>query len=120
MSHSFSYCELHSEDPARAKAFYTELFGWKTSETPTPGGPYTEIHAGEGLEGGLIKNMLKGAPAWIVYIKVEDVRAATTRARTLGAEIVAEVGEVPGVGWFSIVRDPAGAAFGLFQRKMEA
>ena len=119
MSHAFSYCELHSEDPSRAKAFYRELFGWKMDDSPTPVGTYTEIHTGQGLEGGLMKSMLKGAPAWIVYIAVEDVRAETERARTLGAEVLGEVGEVPGVGWFSIVRDPTGAAFGLFQRKMQ-
>ena len=117
MSHPFSYLELHSDDPARAKVFYSELFGWKMSDTPTPVGPYTELHPGEGLEGGLLKSMLRGAPAWIVYMAVPDVRAATARARSLGAEILAEVGEVPGVGWFSIARDPAGAAFGLFERK---
>jgi uncharacterized protein len=65
-----------------------------------------------------LQSMLKGAPAWIVYISVEDVRASTARARSLGAEVLGDVGEVPGVGWFSIVRDPSGAAFGMFQRKM--
>jgi predicted enzyme related to lactoylglutathione lyase len=119
MTHSFSYCELHSDDPARAKAFYTELFGWKSSDTPTPYGAYTEIQTGEGLEAGLLKNMLKGSPAWIVYVQVDDVRAHTQRAQSLGAEILAEVGEVPGVGLFSIIRDPAGAAFGLFQRTIK-
>ena len=89
MSHAFSYCELHSED------------------------------TGQGLEGGLMKSMLKGAPTWIVYIAVDDVHAHSERARALGTEGLGEVGEVPGVGWFSIVRDPTGAAFGLFQRKMQ-
>ncbi len=117
MSHSFSYLELHSEDPARAKVFYAELFGWKMSDTPTPVGAYTEIHPDGGLEGGMLKSMIGGAPAWIVYVAVDDVRAASARAKTLGAQLLGEVGEVPGVGWFSIVRDPTGAAFGLFQRK---
>jgi predicted enzyme related to lactoylglutathione lyase len=119
MTHAFTYCELHSEDPARSKAFYTELFNWKSSETPTPDGLYRQFHPSEGLEAGLTKNMLKGSPAWIVYVGVDDVRASTARAKSLGGEILAEVGEVPGVGWFSIVRDPAGAAFGLFQRTIE-
>ena len=98
MTHAFSYLELHSEAPAKVKGFYTELFGWKMSDTPTPMGTYTEIKPESGLEGGLIKNMLRGAPAWIVYVAVDDVCAATAHAKTLGAEILGEVGgEVPGV-----------------------
>jgi uncharacterized protein len=118
MSHSFSYCELHSENPSRAKAFYAELFGWKMSDSPSPVGTYTEIKPESGLEGGMLQSLLQGAPAWIVYISVEDVRASTARAKALGAAVLGEIGEVPGVGWFSIVRDPSGAAFGMFQRKM--
>jgi predicted enzyme related to lactoylglutathione lyase len=117
MTHTFSYCELHSDDPARAKKFYGELFGWSMSDTPIPTGTYTELKPPGGLEAGLMQNSLGGAQAWIVYVAVDDVRAATERARALGAEVLADPNEVPNVGWFSIVRDPAGAAFGMFQRR---
>ena len=116
MTHSFSYLELHSDDPARAKGFYAELFGWTMSDTPIPLGTYTEIKPPGGLEAGLMQNLLRGAQAWVVYVAVDDLEKSTARARALGAEVLAEPGEVPGVGWFSIVRDPAGAAFGRFQR----
>jgi predicted enzyme related to lactoylglutathione lyase len=45
------------------------------------------------------------------------VKAATEKARSLGAQIVKDVTEVPGMGWFSIFLDPTGAALALWQAK---
>ena len=42
MANPFTYLELHSTDAGKAKAFYTELFGWTAKDTPVPGlGVYT-------------------------------------------------------------------------------
>ena len=43
MSNPFTYLELHSTDATRVKAFYSELFEWKTKDIPAPNiGVYTE------------------------------------------------------------------------------
>lgn len=55
--------------------------------------------------------------AWLPYILVDDVEAATKKAASLGGTIVHEVMEVPDMGWFSVIVDPTGAAFGLWQPK---
>lgn len=43
--------------------------------------------------------------------------ASTKKAQSLGATILKDVTEVPGMGWFSIVQDPTGATLGLWKSR---
>jgi len=52
---------------------------------------------------------------WLTYVDVDDVKAATAKAQSLGATVMRDVTEVPGMGWFTIIVDPTGAALGLWQ-----
>jgi len=122
MANPFVHVELNTTDPDKAKAFYGKLFDWKMEDMPlpepTPGGAYTMIEVGQGTGGGLMKHPMPGAPsAWLAYVLVEDIRAATEKARSLGATLAKDVTEVQGMGWFSIILDPTGAALGLWQTK---
>ena len=119
MPNPFVHVELNTTDVAKAKAFYGKLFDWKMEDVPKgPGGTYTMINVGEGTGGGLMKHPMPGAPSsWLAYVLVDDVRAATDKARALGATIVKDVTEVPGAGWFSLNADPTGAALGLWKSK---
>jgi predicted enzyme related to lactoylglutathione lyase len=120
MANPFVHVELGTTDPAKAKAFYGKLFDWKLEDMPGGGEHgYTLIQVGEGTGGGLMKQPVPGAPSmWLAYVLVHDVRAATGKARELGAHVVKDVTEVPGMGWFSVIVDPTGAALGLWQTKM--
>lgn len=119
MPNPFVHVELNTTDVAKAKSFYGELFDWKLEDVPMgPGGSYTMINVGEGTGGGLMKHPVPGAPSsWLAYVLVDDVRAATDKARALGATIAKDVTEVPGAGWFSVIVDPTGAALGLWKSK---
>jgi uncharacterized protein len=114
MSHPFAYAELHAETPAAAVAFYRKLFDWKVNESATPTGPYFGLDTGEGMAGGL-RGSTESPARWVVYVKVDDVRAATDRAVSLGARAVVVAAEVPSAGWYSLCVDPTGATFGLWQ-----
>jgi hypothetical protein len=48
---------------------------------------------------------------------VDDIAAATAKAKSLGATIVRDVMEVMGAGSLSIIVDPTGATLGLWQPK---
>ena len=77
---------------------------------------YTIIKVGEGTGGGMMKNPMPGNPDnWLPYILVDDVAVSTKKAKSLGAAIAKDVTEVPGMGWLSMIIDPTGAAFGLWQ-----
>ncbi len=117
MANAFVHMELNTTDAEKAKAFYGKLFSWELEDMPMgPSMTYTMIKPGEGPGGGLLKHPAPGAPSsWLVYIAVDDVKAATAKAKSLGAQVMKDVTEVPGMGWFSILSDPTGAAFALWQ-----
>jgi hypothetical protein len=46
---------------------------------------------------------------------VDDVKAATEKAKSLGARVMKDVTEVQGMGWFGIIIDPTSPALGLWQ-----
>jgi predicted enzyme related to lactoylglutathione lyase len=76
------------------------------------------IGVGEGTGGGMMKHPVPGAPSsWLAYVGVDDVAAATAKARSLGATVAKDVTEIPDLGWFSILVDPTGAVFALWQSK---
>lgn len=119
MANPFVHVELNTTDVAKAKSFYGRLFDWKLQDMPMPGGDYTMIEVGGGTGGGLMKHPILGAPSsWLAYVLVDDVKAATGKAKSLGATVLKDVTEVPGMGWFSIIADPTGAALGMWQTKM--
>ena len=80
-----------------------------------PMGTYTTIGVGEGTGGGIMKNPMPGASVWVPYILVDDLAASTAKARELGGTILQENVSVANMGTFSLVNDPTGATFGLWE-----
>jgi uncharacterized protein len=118
MPNAFVHVELNTTDVDKAKAFYGKLFEWKLEDVSMGDMVYTMINVGKGTGGGMMKHPMPGAPsAWLAYVQVDDIAAATEKARSLGATIIREVTEVPGAGWLSILLDPTGAALGLWKPK---
>ncbi|HEY3275544.1 MAG TPA: VOC family protein [Syntrophorhabdaceae bacterium] len=117
MGNPFVHAELHTKDPERAKEFYKGLFDWEYEEVPEIN--YTVIKVGEGTGGGMMMSPIPDAPAqWVPYVLVEDVALSTRRAESLGAEVLVNVTDIPDTGWFSMLLDPTGAAFAIFQPRM--
>jgi predicted enzyme related to lactoylglutathione lyase len=118
MPNPFVHVELNTTDVNKAKAFYGKLFDWTLEDVPMPGMDYTMIKVGKGTGGGLMKHPVPGAPsAWLAYVEVDDIHAATKKAKSLGANVMKDVTEVMGAGWISIIIDPTGAALGLWKAK---
>lgn len=119
MANSFVHVELNSTDVEKSKSFYGKLFDWKLEDMDMGGGmTYTLVRPGEGVGGGMMKQLIPGAPSsWLSYVLVDEIKAATQKAKSLGASVMKDVTEVPGMGWFSIITDPTGAHLGLWQNK---
>jgi len=116
MPNPFVHVELNTTDVAKAKAFYSKLFSWKLEDVEMEGQGYTMITPGDGPGGGIMKHPVPGAPsAWLVYVQVDDIAAATQKAKSLGAMVMRDVTEVKGYGWFSVITDPTGAAIALWK-----
>jgi len=117
MANAFVHVELNTTDVGKAKAFYGKLFDWQLEDMPMgPGEVYTLIKPKAGTGGGMMKHPVPGAPSmWLAYVEVEDIKAATAKAKSLGADIKRDVTEIPGMGSFTILADPTGATVAMWQ-----
>jgi uncharacterized protein len=121
MANPFVHVELNTNDVGKAKGFYSKLFDWKMEDMKMDWGTYTIIGVGEGTGGGLMQNPIPNAPSfWLSYVLVDDIEAATKKAKSLGATVCKDVTEVPDMGWLSIISDPTGAMLGLWKAKARA
>ena len=121
MANPFVHVELNTNDVGKAKGFYSKLFDWKMEDMKMDWGTYTIISVGEGTGGGLMQNPIPNAPSfWLSYVLVDDIEAATKKAKSLGATVCKEVTEVPDMGWLSIISDPTGAMLGLWKANARA
>jgi uncharacterized protein len=118
MANSFVYVELNTTDLSPSKGFYSKLFDWKLEDVPGMGMDYTFIKVGDNPIGGMMKHPMPGAPSmWLPYVGVDDINAATAKAKSLGAKVIVDVREVMGHGHMSVLIDPTGATLALWQQK---
>jgi uncharacterized protein len=112
------WADLNTPDPARAKQFYSALFGWKISAGEHDTSGYEHIQNGETMIGGIppVRPQSGQIPAhWLIYIQVADVDATAAKARQMGAKICLEPMSMEGVGRFAVISDPQGAPLAIFK-----
>ncbi|MHC4136136.1 MAG: VOC family protein [Planctomycetota bacterium] len=111
---AWCHIEIAAQDVDRAKKFYGECFGWKFQDMPEMA--YHLYTTGEGGLGGGLMKAEPGFPNHMVnYICVDDLDAATHRVENNGGKVVKPRTEVPQAGWFTLVNDPEGNLFGLWE-----
>jgi predicted enzyme related to lactoylglutathione lyase len=116
----FNWHELMTTDTKGAANFYREVTGL----TVIPG-DYQMLMAGDQPVGGLVGPRPEGPiwpsggpqPHWIAYLGVEDVDAAVRKARELKGQVLVPPTEIPEFGRVAVLRDPQGAAFGIYSPK---
>jgi len=115
MSSPFVYLQLHTQDHAAAKEFYSSLFGWALQDAP-PGAPaYTEVVVDDSPVGGIMPAKNASAPSqWIPFIGVPNVDEVVNAAKTRGAQVIVTPTDVPQKGRYALLADPAGALFALW------
>jgi len=119
MANRVGHIELTTSDLNKAKSFYTELFGWQFQDHPMPDGKgvYALHSTQDGAAAGMMASPPGAPTAWTPFINVDDVAAATKKAKDLGGNVIRDVVPVSGYGEMSIVADPTGAVFGLWESK---
>jgi len=121
---AFCWNELATRDPAAAEQFYSQLFGWEFEHAGTDEGPpYWMIENDERRNGGMRQigdELPPGVPAhWLVYFAVDDVDASSEKATAAGAQVMAPKISAGDFGSFAVFTDPAGAAFALFEGRLD-
>lgn len=118
------WADLATPDPARAKDFYSALFGWQYTEPPTgdPDVGYVMAMLGDRPVAGMLPLTDEMAasgvpPRWTCYVAVDDVDATTAEVEGAGGSVLRPPMDVVEAGRMALVADPTGAALGLWQGK---
>jgi predicted enzyme related to lactoylglutathione lyase len=112
---SFCWADLNTPDQQAAAKFYADLFGW----TLDPGGAgYLHLKNGDVPIGGIPAATQRdphAPPHWLIYIQVDDCDLSTAKAKELGANVFMGPMTLENVGRMTVLADPQGAVFSLFQ-----
>lgn len=102
----FCWADLSTTDGAAARRFYADLLGWEFADV---------IALCGGRPAAAVIEQSMHAAHWNVYVAVESADAAAERASGLGATVVEPPFDVGPAGRLSLMKDPAGAAFCVWQ-----
>jgi uncharacterized protein len=105
----FVWFDLRTKEVDESGAFYEKLLGWDVQG----GDGHAMIAGANGPWAAIVPHGNTG-DAWVPYVQVEDVDAATARAAELGATVLHEAMDGP-AGRFSTIRDAGGAPIALWQ-----
>jgi hypothetical protein len=114
--------EISCDDPERASAFYSGVFGWKINKWDGPM-DYWVASTGEqgspGIDGGLMRRQ-ENTPPVVNTLDVPSVDEYTAKVTAAGGTVVAPKMPIPGVGWFAYCLDTEGNMFGIMQEDAAA
>jgi predicted enzyme related to lactoylglutathione lyase len=108
--------ELPADDPERAVAFYTGVFGWKIDKYEGPV-DYWLITTGEGEEPGIDGAIArrKDLPNVTNTVSVPSVDEFSQKIQDAGGQIVLPKMPIPGIGYMAYCKDPEGTVFGIME-----
>jgi uncharacterized protein len=120
--------QLHTRDAEAAWALYSELFGWRPTESfgsapDLVGGHRMFAWAGDGISVGSMANTASWSgvhPHWLYYFQVPDLDAALARAQASGGRPASRPVVLPNGERLVPCDDPQGAAFGLLEARLGA
>ena len=105
--------ELPAENTARAKDFWSGVFGWQFGDSAMPEFEYYMVRTGDD-QGGAVMPSMDGAKGLVVYFDTDDIDDSIARVRSGGGQ-AEDKQPIPHVGWFARCTDTEGNAFSLFQ-----
>ncbi len=120
---SVVHFEIPADDVARAKEFYSSIFGWQMQDMPEM--DYTIVQttavdenqmptAPGAINGGLMRRSHE-TPTPVITIDVESVAQALEQVEAAGGKVVRPRTEIPGMGAFAYFTDPEGNTLGLWE-----
>ena len=109
--------ELGTNDTEKAGDFYTTLFGWSRENMPGPMEYTVFKNGGDGIAGmyKITPEMGPIPPHWMVYFAVSDCDATVQKTTESGGGVMRPAEDIPGIGRFAILQDPASAVFAIIK-----
>jgi hypothetical protein len=120
---TFCWTDLATTDQKAATKFYTSLFGWEVQERPVGNGETYTMFFVQGKEVCALYSMMEDQrregipPNWMAYVSVENVDETVRKIQSSGGRALSMPFDVMDVGRMSVVQDPTGAVFAVWQPK---
>ena len=109
--------ELWSKDPAKASDFYAKVFDWNIQHIPELEYRMVETGGTGGINGGIMKPQEGPWPGNMsFYIGVDNLDEYRKKVVQAGGVIIVEEQVVPGMGKFSLFRDPEERVLGIWEQ----
>lgn len=117
----FCWVDLAAQDAAKAKKFYTGLFGWEAEDSEAGEiGVYTTFRKdGKAVCAQFELNpemIAQGVRShWQTYVSVDDLADSVRRACDRGAAVLLAPCDTADIGQMAIIQDPTGGQVALWQ-----
>ncbi|MBV8809331.1 MAG: VOC family protein [Acidobacteriaceae bacterium] len=114
------WADLSTGDPAKAAQFYEALFGWSVKPGEHDSSGYLHIQNRGEFIGGIPPAALRNSqipPHWLLYFQTSNCDQTAKNAAQAGATLHVAPMTIPNVGRMSVIADPQGAVFAIFQDK---
>jgi len=114
--------EIPADDMARAKKFYSSVFGWEIKDVP--GMEYAmadSVKTDEnrqpvgGTNGGIIKRNSTNASVTSITITVDDADEAVKKVLKAGGKLLKEKQKFLAIGYVAYIKDTEGNVVGIWQ-----
>jgi predicted enzyme related to lactoylglutathione lyase len=110
------WVDLGVDDPAGAKDFYTNLFGWEFVPGGEDSADYLLAHLGGRAVAGVGPKQDPGMPTvWTTFLASDDVDVTSKKVVAAGGQLIAPPFDVMDSGRMALALDAAGAVFGVWQ-----
>lgn len=113
-----AWVDLATAEADQARRFYSALFGWEIVDEPFGDLTYgTCLLDGQPVAGISPPSTMDTSDdiGWTTYFAIDAIDVAGHQATALGGRIVTPPRRFPAAGYASVIADPQGAVFGLYQ-----
>ncbi|MEU6818537.1 VOC family protein [Streptomyces sp. NPDC046860] len=111
-----NWIDLGSPDLDASLAFYSSLFGWRPEPAGPEAGGYVLLRLdGRTAAGAMALDPDRGRAGWTVYFRCADALGTAEAAGVAHGTVVFQPTEVRGLARVAGLKDPAGAAFRVWQ-----
>lgn len=110
------WIQLSTSDTTRARAFYSELFGWTAEDPVAEFGGYFNFTKDGAAVGGCMGMPEAGMPeVWGVFLTTDDAAKTCEAAAANGGTVLYEPMAVGDLGVMAVMTDPGGAVIGAWE-----
>ena len=122
--------EIPTDDKARSKDFYSQVFDWQIADVPVAmeGGmgtytvvttvatdPRTQVPTEPGAINGAIVERHGDVTGPVIIVTVDSVEEHLKKVAEAGGKVVEGKREVTNMGYYAYVADPSGNVIGLWE-----